>query len=124
MFDHVSLKVHDFGKSLAFYTVALAPLGYEAQHVDEAGKSAGFGPKGNVGLWIAEGKPRASVHLAFGSSNRASVVRFFEAALRSGGKDNGKPGVRPDYAKHYYAAFVLDPDGNNVEAVTHVSTEA
>jgi catechol 2,3-dioxygenase-like lactoylglutathione lyase family enzyme len=119
MFDHVSIKVRDFPKSLAFYRAALAPLGYQAQHVDEAGRSAGFGPLGSVGLWIAEGEPRASAHLAFKSSDRASVSRFFEAAVRSGGRDNGKPGPRPDYGETYYAAYVLDPDGNNVEAVTY-----
>ena len=118
MFDHVSLKVRDFEKSLAFYRAALAPLGYEAQHVDERGKSAGFGPKGAVGLWIGEGTARGAVHVAFKSPDRASVTKFFQAALKGGGKDNGEPGLRPDYAKNYYAAFVLDPDGNNVEAVT------
>jgi uncharacterized protein (DUF1330 family)/catechol 2,3-dioxygenase-like lactoylglutathione lyase family enzyme len=119
MFDHVSLKVRQFKKSLEFYRAALAPLGYEAQQVDETGKSAGFGPKGDVGLWLAEGSPTSSAHLAFRGPNRASVARFFEAALLFGGRDNGKPDVRPDYAADYYAAFVLDPDGNNVEAVVH-----
>ncbi len=98
MFDHVTLKVADFRRSLAFYRAALAPLGLEAQHIDEAGKSAGFGPSGAVGLWIAEGKPAAAVHLAFKGSGRSAVARFHEAALRSGGTDNGRPGLRPDYA--------------------------
>jgi uncharacterized protein (DUF1330 family)/catechol 2,3-dioxygenase-like lactoylglutathione lyase family enzyme len=119
MFDHVSLKVRDFKKSFAFYRAALAPLGFEAQQLDEQGKTVGFGPNGEVGLWLAEGSPSPSVHLAFESPNRAAVGQFFEAALRSGGKDNGGPDVRADYAKDYYAAFVLDPDGNNVEAVAH-----
>jgi catechol 2,3-dioxygenase-like lactoylglutathione lyase family enzyme len=119
MFDHVSLKVRDFGKSLAFYRAALAPLGYEAQQLDEKGKSVGFGPNGEVALWLAEGAPRSSsVHLAFKSRNRSGVSKFFEAGLKSGGKDNGTPGLRPDYAKDYYAAYLFDPDGNNVEAVT------
>jgi len=122
MFDHVSLRVRDFRKSLAFYRSALAPLGYEAQHLDEQGKSVGFGPKGDVALWIAEATPHSSsVHLAFKSPSRSSVTQFFEAGLSAGGKDNGKPGLRPDYAKDYYAAFLFDPDGNNVEAVTHAS---
>ena len=121
MFDHVSLKVADFSKSLAFYRAALAPLGFVPQHVDEAGKSAGFGPKGEVGLWIAEGKPRSNAHLAFESPDRAAVARFYEAALGAGGKDNGKPGLRADYGPNYYAAFAIDPDGNNVEAVTLVA---
>jgi uncharacterized protein (DUF1330 family) len=90
-----------------------------AQALDEEGRSVGFGPKGDVAFWIAEGSPCSSAHLAFSSPNRAGVEQFFEAALRSGGKDNGKPNVRPDYAKDYYAAFVLDPDDNNVEAVFH-----
>jgi catechol 2,3-dioxygenase-like lactoylglutathione lyase family enzyme len=119
MFDHISLKVTDFEKSLSFYRAALAPMGLTAQQVDIAGKSAGFGPPGNVGLWIAEGKGQGGIHLAFQSRSSAAVGQFFEAALRAGGKDNGKPGLRPDYGDTYYAAFVLDPDGNNVEAVTH-----
>jgi len=118
MFDHVSLKVRDFSKSLAFYRSVLAPLGCEAQQLDERGKSVGFGPKGEVALWIAEGTPPSLIHLAFKSCSRSSVSKFFEAGLKSGGKDNGKPGLRPDYAKNYYAAYLFDPDGNNVEAVT------
>ncbi|HVY45798.1 MAG TPA: DUF1330 domain-containing protein [Minicystis sp.] len=120
MFDHVSLKVRDFEKSTAFYRAALAPLGYEAQHLDEAGKSVGFGPKGDVGLWLAEGNPPSrAVHVAFASPSRAAVAAFFEAAVAAGGEDNGRPDLRPDYAHDDYAAFVLDPDGNNVEAVVH-----
>jgi uncharacterized protein (DUF1330 family)/catechol 2,3-dioxygenase-like lactoylglutathione lyase family enzyme len=119
MFDHVSLKVSDFRKSLAFYRAALGALGYEAQALDEAGKSVGFGPAGRIALWLAEGSPSSAVHLAFRGRDRASVASFHAAALRSGGKSNGEPGLRPDYAKDYYAAFVLDPDGNNLEAVTH-----
>ena len=118
MIDHVSLKVSDFAKSLAFYRAALTPLGYEAQSVDAASKSAGFGPPGSPVLWIAEGKGKGTVHIAFKSKGRAPVSRFYEAALGAGGKDNGKPGLRPDYSEAYFAAFVLDPDGNNIEAVT------
>jgi catechol 2,3-dioxygenase-like lactoylglutathione lyase family enzyme len=121
MFDHISIRVRDFGKSLAFYRAALAPLGYEAQHLDEGGKSVGFGPRGAVALWIAEGAPQSSAHMAFASLSRKDVAEFFDAGLRSGGKDNGKPGLRPDYDKDYYAAFLFDPDGNNVEAVTHAT---
>ena len=118
MFDHVSLAVRDFWKSLAFYRAALAPLGYEVQAVDEAGKSAGFGTRTKTALWISEGSP-SHAHLAFESPNRARVAEFHAAALRHGGTDNGGPDLRPDYAKDYYAAFVIDPDGNNVEAVVH-----
>jgi catechol 2,3-dioxygenase-like lactoylglutathione lyase family enzyme len=121
MFDHVSLKVRDFRKSAAFYKATLAPLGYEAQYLDEQGKSVGFGPKGAVAFWIAEGTPCSSIHVAFKSPSRAGVAQFFKAGLSSGGKDNGEPGLRPDYSKDYYAAFLFDPDGNNVEAVTHAA---
>ena len=81
-------------------------------------RSAGSGPRGTVGIWIAEGPAGAALHLAFKGANRAAVAGFFEAARGAGGKDNGTPGPRPDYSDTYYAAFVLDPDGNNVEAVT------
>jgi uncharacterized protein (DUF1330 family)/catechol 2,3-dioxygenase-like lactoylglutathione lyase family enzyme len=119
MFDHVSLKVRDFHKSFAFYRAALGPLGCEPQALDEAGKSVGFGPRGSIGLWLSEGSPSPAVHLAFRSPNRERVAEFHGAALRHGGKDHGAPGLRADYAKDYFAAFVLDPDGNNVEAVVH-----
>ena len=118
MFDHVGIKVSNFEASLAFYRAALEPLGYEAQSVDPAGKSAGFGPKGSLAFWIGEGKPTQAFHLAFASPGRAAVGRFYEAALGAGGTDNGRPGTRSDYSANYYAAFVIDPDGNNVEAVT------
>ncbi len=121
MFDHVTLKISRFSKSLAFYRAALAPLGLEAQQVDEAAKSAGFGPRGSVGLWLAEGQGGGTIHLAFKAEGRAAVAHFFEAARAAGGKDNGKPGLRPDYSPTYYAAYVIDPDGNNVEAVTFAS---
>jgi len=121
MFDHISLNVASFSQTLSFYTAALAPLGYVPQYVDEAAKSAGFGPKGDVHLWIAEGRPAAKVHLALRSPSRDAVTGFHAAALRAGGKDNGKPGLRPDYGATYYAAFVFDPDGNNLEAVTQVT---
>jgi catechol 2,3-dioxygenase-like lactoylglutathione lyase family enzyme len=126
MLDHVSLQVKSFAKALSFYTEALAPLGYVPQCVDQAGKSAGFGFKGDArpwfargSLWIAEGQPTARIHLALRSPTREAVAGFHAAALRAGGKDNGAPGVRPDYHASYYAAFVFDPDGNNLEAVTH-----
>ena len=125
MFDHVSLKVRDFHASLAFYRAALAPLGFESQSLDEAGRSVGFGRHGTVGLWISQGAPAsAAFHLAFESPDRASVARFHQRALEAGGRDNGAPDLRPDYAADYYAAFVLDPDGNNVEAVVHEARQA
>jgi len=119
MYDHVSLKVRDFQKSLAFYGAALAALGYEPRELDEAGKSVGFGRKGSIGLWLSEGAPSSGVHLAFRGGGRAQVEAFYAAALAHGGQSHGEPGPRLGYGADYYAAFVLDPDGNNIEAVLH-----
>lgn len=117
MFDHISLKVKDYRKSKRFYEQALAPLGYRLQGEYDA-TSAGFGPGEATILYISEGKPvSAGVHLAFASPSRGAVKKFHLAALESGGKDNGAPGIRENYSPTYYAAFAHDPDGNNVEAV-------
>jgi catechol 2,3-dioxygenase-like lactoylglutathione lyase family enzyme len=118
MFHHVQISVRDFSKSLRFYSAALRPLGYTAQSVDEAAKSAGFGPPGKPQLWIGVGSPsKGPVHIAFEARNPAAVQEFHVSALAAGGTDNGGPGPRPDYGPKYHAAFVIDPDGNNVEAV-------
>jgi len=117
MFDHVGLPVSDFAKSLSFYRAALEPLGYGLESHDAKSKSAGFGRPGAPQLWLGEGRTGVALHLAFQANDRASVQRFHAAALAAGGKDNGKPGPRPSYGEMYYAAFVLDPDGYNVEAV-------
>ena len=84
MIDHISIQVASFAKSLSFYSAALAPLGYVPQYVDETAKSAGFGSKGDVRLWIAEGKPAAKVHLALRGQSRQAVGAFYTAALRAG----------------------------------------
>jgi catechol 2,3-dioxygenase-like lactoylglutathione lyase family enzyme len=118
MIHHVQISVRDFSKSLRFYTDALGRLGYAAQSVDEASRSAGFGPPGKPAFWIGVGTPsKGPVHIAFAAEDAAAVAAFHASALAAGGKDNGGPGPRPDYGPHYHAAFVLDPDGNNVEAV-------
>jgi len=117
MFHHVQLAVSDFSKALQFWRACLEPLGFVAQSVDEAGKSAGFGPPGAPKLWIGAGDRRGPVHLAFEAKDQQAVKKFYEAALAAGGKDHGKPGPRPDYSATYWAAFVIDPDGNNIEAV-------
>ena len=118
MFHHVQISVSDFAKTLRFYTSALKPLGFVPQHVDEAGKSAGFGPPGAVAFWIGVGSPsKGPVHIAFVAPNPKAIAAFHAAALEAGGKDNGAPGPRPDYSATYHAAFVIDPDGNNIEAV-------
>jgi catechol 2,3-dioxygenase-like lactoylglutathione lyase family enzyme len=118
MIDHVSLHVSDIGRSKEFYAEALAPLGYEVIMEFEA--VAGLGARGKPDLWIGEGEPRAPVHIAFSSPDRATVDAFHKAALAAGGKDNGAPGLRPHYHEHYYGAYAHDPDGNNVEAVCHL----
>ncbi len=116
MIDHVSLKVKDIKKSLAFYAKALAPLGYKVLSEYEGG--AGLGAGQSPDLWIGTGKPAGpGVHIAFVSPTRAAVDRFHAAALAAGGRDNGTPGIRKDYHPHYYGAFAFDPDGNNIEAV-------
>jgi catechol 2,3-dioxygenase-like lactoylglutathione lyase family enzyme len=117
MYDHIGLKVKDLAGSVRFYGAALAPLGYVLCSSDESG--AGFGPKGEPALWLTKGKgvSLSGAHVAFRAPDHAAVDKFHAAALKAGGKDNGGPGPRPDYGPKYYAAFVIDPDGNNIEAV-------
>jgi catechol 2,3-dioxygenase-like lactoylglutathione lyase family enzyme len=123
MIDHVILNVLDYAASKRFYEQALAPLEYEvAFELGEEG--CGFGRMGKPDFWVAHrGEPHTDVHVAFSSPDRASVDRFYDAALAAGGTDNGPPGLRPHYHESYYAAFVRDPDGNNVEAVCHAPEE-
>ena len=117
MIDHIGLAVSDLDKSVAFYTKALAPLGYEL--VMKWEQFAGFGIAGKPDFWIGKGAPKDAVHVAFRAPGRAQVRAFYDAAMAAGGKDNGAPGERPHYHEHYYGAFVRDPDGHNVEAVCH-----
>jgi catechol 2,3-dioxygenase-like lactoylglutathione lyase family enzyme len=118
MYDHISLKVKNYAKSRRFYEKALAPLGYKLRGEEDG--SAGFGPDETTALWISEGSPAsAGVHIAFRSPSRDAVHAFYTAAMEAGGRDNGAPGLREHYAPTYYAAFVFDPDGNNIEAVCH-----
>jgi catechol 2,3-dioxygenase-like lactoylglutathione lyase family enzyme len=114
MYDHITLRVGDFSASLAFYEAALAPLGIELRVED--GTSAAFG-EGTSFLLTSRRAVTTNVHVAFSAPDRSAVDAFHAAALRNGGTDNGAPGIRADYAANYYAAFVLDPDGNNIEAV-------
>ena len=125
MLDHVGLPVSDIERSKAFYGRALAPLGITLimevtaeQTGDEA--AAGFGARQKPFFWIGVSKRKAEhVHVAFAAGSRAIVDEFHAAGLAAGGKDNGAPGLRPHYHKDYYGAFVLDPDGHNIEAVCH-----
>jgi len=117
MFDHLGLRTPRLDASIRFYEAALGALGHTVGSRDESG--AGLGPPGAPALWLtrvadAEG---SRAHLAFRAKDRSAVDRFHAAGLKAGGRDNGNPGARPDYGPKYYAAFLLDPDGNNVEAV-------
>jgi catechol 2,3-dioxygenase-like lactoylglutathione lyase family enzyme len=117
MLDHVSLKVSDFVRARAFYDQALAPLGCRML-MGDGEHFAGYGDDRPF-FWIGAGGGPGATHVAFAAANRATVDAFHAAALAAGGTDNGAPGIRPHYHPDYYGAFVLDPDGNNVEAVCH-----
>ena len=121
--DHIGFAVRDFAKSKAFYLAALAPLGIRI--VKEGDGWAGFNLEGKGGFWISGGgEPPGSIHVAFAAKDRAQVRQFYAAALAAGGRDNGAPGLRPQYHADYYGAFVLDPDGHNIEAVCHLPETA
>jgi catechol 2,3-dioxygenase-like lactoylglutathione lyase family enzyme len=125
MLDHIGLTVADIGRSKDFFTQALAPLSItlvvELTAEQSGGHAhAGFGANGKPFFWIGDGVQQGSaVHVAFTAQSRSDVDDFHAAGLRAGGKDNGAPGIRSYYHPNYYGAFVLDPDGNNVEAVCH-----
>jgi len=130
MIDHTGVTVSDFAKSKAFYLRALAPIGYTVllelpASVTGRGDVAGFGVAPKADFWIAGGKPNVPpIHIAFRVASRALVDAFYAAAVAAGGRDNGGPGVRPHYHANYYGAFVLDPDGHNIEAVCHAAENA
>ncbi len=124
MLDHAGFPVSDYARSKAFYLRALAPLGYvlvmEVRQDENDSPAAGFGAGGKPDFWIGgEGGLQRPIHIAIAAQDRAAVDAFHRAALAAGGKDNGTPGLRPHYHANYYAAFVLDPDGHNIEAVCH-----
>jgi len=117
MYDHLGLKVHNLAASLRFYEAALAPLGHVLGSNDDT--YAGLGPKDSPSLWLyaTPGAKGPGTHIAFRADTHAQVDAFYKAGLKAGAADNGGPGPRPDYSPTYYAAFLIDPDGNNVEAV-------
>jgi catechol 2,3-dioxygenase-like lactoylglutathione lyase family enzyme len=117
MIDHMSILVSDLEISMAFYTRALAPLGYVL--IMQREEFAGFGVAGKPDFWLAVGKPTDKNHVAFRAQGRADVRAFHDAAIAAGAKDNGPPGMRTIYHPNYYGAFALDPDGHNIEAVCH-----
>lgn len=126
MIDHIGLAVSNLSASRAFYEKALAPLGIAViMEVTEEmtgghGAHLGLGRDDDPVFWIGSGRPASrGVHVAFAAGDHATVDAFHAAALAAGGQDNGAPGLRPEYHPGYYGAFVLDPDGNNIEAVCH-----
>jgi catechol 2,3-dioxygenase-like lactoylglutathione lyase family enzyme len=127
MLDHTGINVSDLARSKAFYSAALAPLRYRVvkEFPGQAcglGVVEGFGKSPDPGgdFWVIKGTPQEPrLHIAFTATSRAEVDAFYKAALAGGGKDNGAPGLRPHYHADYYAAFVFDPDGYNIEAVCH-----
>jgi catechol 2,3-dioxygenase-like lactoylglutathione lyase family enzyme len=125
--DHVNIPVHDLARSRRFYEAALGPLGVRV--IEIAGAPLGWGPALVVGpperedLCLVLGRPAAPLHFAFEAETRAAVCAFHAAALAAGGRDNGAPGLRPQYSANYFAAFVIDPDGYNVEVVTRAGEE-
>jgi catechol 2,3-dioxygenase-like lactoylglutathione lyase family enzyme len=120
--DHVGVPVSDFERSKRFYAQALSPLGYELL-MEPSASAAGFGRRGKPDFWIGQGQTGQHFHIAFAAEDRATVDAFYEEAIAAGGRDNGRPGLRPQYHASYYGAFVLDPDGNNIEAVCHKQGE-
>jgi catechol 2,3-dioxygenase-like lactoylglutathione lyase family enzyme len=118
--DHLGVGVRDYEESRSFYLKALGPLGFElVAESDADNRAAGFGADGYDDFWIHEGRPLGRMHVAFAADSPDQVDAFHAAALEAGGRDNGAPGIRPEYSESYYAAFVLDPNGNNIEAVFH-----
>jgi catechol 2,3-dioxygenase-like lactoylglutathione lyase family enzyme len=118
MLDHIIITVSNYEASKQFYSKALEPLGYNI--VMEFGPAGGFGIAGKPDFWIKEEEAvKPAIHVAFNAPDRPTVDKFYEAAMNAGGKDNGPPGLRPNYHPNYYGAFVFDPDGNNIEAVCH-----
>jgi catechol 2,3-dioxygenase-like lactoylglutathione lyase family enzyme len=118
MLDHVTIGVTDIESSKRFYDHALRQLGIERLHTDP--EFAGYGANEIAVFWIGlRDRPQSGSHIAFAASDRNAVDEFYRAALAAGGRDNGPPGLRPQYHDHYYGAFVFDPDGHNIEAVCH-----
>jgi len=130
MIDHIGIPVSDYARSKAFYLAVSTPIGaalvmeVPPEFID--GKhAAGFGRHGKPSFWIGDGEESiGKVHVAFTVDSRAAVDAFHAAALAAGATDNGAPGLRPHYHEHYYGAFVIDPDGHNIEAVCHAPESA
>ena len=127
MLDHTGVSVSDYAPSKRFYEAALKPLGFavimEFPRSTGSADVAGFGVSPKPEFWIASGVPnRPAIHIAFRANRRAMVDEFYNCALAAGGTDNGPPGIRAHYHPNYYGAFILDPDGHNIEVVCHEPT--
>lgn len=127
MIDHMGIAVSDIAKSRAFYDAALGALGMKVNmevggdKTESGGTALGYGAGDEKIFWIADGeRPGEGTHIAFRADSKTQVEAFYKAALKAGGRDNGAPGPRPNYGPDYYAAFVYDPDGANIEAVAYV----
>jgi catechol 2,3-dioxygenase-like lactoylglutathione lyase family enzyme len=120
---HVAVNVKDWGAAKQFYEAVLGPLGYRIVY-EEDGALAYFADPGGLDFGMGRRDPPGGAHVAFECADRETVDRFYETALGAGGRDNGPPGIRPQYDANYYAAYVLDPDGNNIEAVCHEPPES
>ncbi len=119
MLDHVTIGVSDFSRSKAFYDDVLKSIGVDYLYA-ALDTFAGYGANGKAFFWIGlKAADITGVHIAFAVDDRTAVDRFHAAGLAAGGRDNGGPGLRPHYHQHYYGAFILDPDGHNIEAVCH-----
>jgi catechol 2,3-dioxygenase-like lactoylglutathione lyase family enzyme len=123
MLDHVTVGVCNIERSKKFYDRALLPLGITRLY-GEGERFAGYGIRPKAFFWIGMRETsQTGAHIAFSANHRAIVDRFYEEAVAAGGRDNGPPGIRPNYHADYYGAFVLDPDGHNIEAVCHFSPQ-
>jgi catechol 2,3-dioxygenase-like lactoylglutathione lyase family enzyme len=125
MIDHISLRVSNYQRSLSFYKAALAPLGYTLAFSNDQEQYAGFAGPDRERIWIGhrEGASAGYAHIAVLAKDRTTVRQFYEAAIKAGGRDNGGAGPRPQYSPTYFGAFVLDPDGHNIEAVCFAKGE-
>ena len=127
MLDHIGITVSDVGKAKAFYDAALTPLGIGVMMevtAEQTGGPAflGYGSDGRPYFWVSGGdRVTGALHVAFTAKDRATVDAFYAAAMAAGGADNGGPGIRAHYHPNYYGAFVLDPDGHNIEVVCHAA---
>ncbi len=118
MIEHISVPVRDFKKAKKFYIAALKPLKYKIRY--EFPGAVGFMADGHTSFWIVKRKHSEKLHVAFLAKSKKMVHDFHSAAIKAGGKDHGKPGPRKDYSPDYYASFILDPEGNNIEAVYYI----